>query len=535
MNQKVFTLSVMASLVLGSQVVMAASPMALKSNSMPILQKQFINSTSLNSQMQINSLRVLSNHKDFNNTYHQRMQQMYQGVEVVGGNAVIHSKQANGFAASKATVNGTVYHNLESDLGAKPQNKAELALNSLISNYKQSKISEKTSTLVVYIDNKNQAHWAYKVSFLAQDGKSIPKRPSSFIDAKTMQPLLSWDDIKTLKHPAFGIGYGGNKRTGKYSYDGAADSYALLEISRNDEKSKCFMETELVKVVDMEGDYSSNNRAMKFDCEEEYAENTFYTGNDGDGFDKKNGAYSPSNDALYLGYVINNMYKQWYNADALQHRDGSPMQVVMRVHYGSKYQNAFWDGKQMTYGDGGSMMYPLVSMGVGAHEISHGFTQQHSDLAYYGQSGGMNESFSDMAAMGAIFYSFNESKEPSFKIGDRIMKKDSGYDALRYMDKPSKDGRSIDSATDYRSGLDVHYSSGVFNRMFYLIATSEGWNTRKAFDVMVKANSDYWTSNEKFQSGACGVISATQDYKYPVADVEAAAKKVGLDPEECYS
>ncbi len=145
----------------------------------------------------------------------------------------------------------------------------------------------------------------------------------------------------------------------------------------------------------------------------------------------------------------------------------------------------------------------------------------------------MNEAFSDMAAMGSIFYSYDEKKAPSFMIGDRIMKDTKRYPALRYMDKPSKDGRSIDSAKDYRDGIDVHYSSGVFNRMFYLMATSDGWNTRKAFDVMVKANSDYWTPYEKFQSGACAVVKATKDYGYPACDVRAAMVKVGLDPEAC--
>ena len=106
------------------------------------------------------------------------------------------------------------------------------------------------------------------------------------------------------------------------------------------------------------------------------------------------------------------------------------------------YENAFWDGKQMTFGDGDTMMYPLVSLGVGAHEISHGFTEQHSNLEYYGQSGGINEAFSDMAAQAAEYYS---AKKNSWQIGPEIMKEDSGYEALRYMDKPSRDGSSIDS------------------------------------------------------------------------------------------
>lgn len=532
--KKLVSLSALTSFILTAGSAFAATPVSMNAGSMAYLKNQFQATSGTTAATQDNSLKELSSSQDFNKVYHQRMQQMYQGVPVIGGYVIVHSKKSNGFAAaSQANATGTVYRSLAGDLGAKPQDQSKKALEKWIAPYQQAKLSEKEVQLVVFIDDADQAHWAYKVAVKAEDGKNIPSKPSAYLDAKTLKPLVQWNDIKTEKHQAYAKGFGGNERAGKYVYDSTAGNYPLLEITRDDDSEKCFMETNLVKVIDMEGDYSTDGRPMTFDCHSPVDENTYMTGHDADGYDKINGAHSPSNDAAYIGYVIHHMYKEWYGVDALKNRDGSTMQVVMRVHYGNRYQNAFWDGKQMTYGDGGSMMYPLVSMGVGAHEISHGFTQQHSNLQYYGQSGGMNESFSDMAAMASIFYSFNESETPSFKIGDRIMKKSSGYDALRYMDVPSKDGRSIDSAKDYRDGIDVHYSSGVFNRLFYLMATTEGWNTRKAFDVMVQANSHYWGPYEKFKTGGCKVLKATNDYGYPVEDVAAALEKVGIDPDRC--
>ncbi len=71
-------------------------------------------------------------------------------------------------------------------------------------------------------------------------------------------------------------------------------------------------------------------------------------------------------------------------------------QLVMRTHYSASYENAFWDGATMSFGDGASTFYPLVNADVSGHEVSHGFTEQHSNLTYSGQSGGMNEAFSDM-------------------------------------------------------------------------------------------------------------------------------------------
>ena len=59
----------------------------------------------------------------------------------------------------------------------------------------------------------------------------------------------------------------------------------------------------------------------------------------------------------------------------------------IRIHFGRDFENAFWDGKVITFGDGASVFYPLVTMDIMAHELGHGFTEQHSGLIYAGQSG----------------------------------------------------------------------------------------------------------------------------------------------------
>lgn len=532
MNQKIFALSTAAALILGANVAMAATPVPLSSSSLPLLKKQFsLYQHGLSTPVAKDSLAMVRTHVDFKKVSHQRMQQMYQGVPVVGGYAIVHEKKGVGFAASKATkVTGKVYQDIQHDLGDAPQkSKIDQVLTKQLSAYKDHTISEKKAELVVYVDKKNQAHWAVKTSFKAENGKAIPKRPTAIVDVETLNSFIAWDNIKTERQTAYAKGSGGNERTGEYFY-GDENGYPALEITRDGESQTCYLETDEVKIVDMGGEYWSENEPMAFACNEEVAPNTYMTGYEADGYDIINGAYSPTNDSMYGGYVIKHMYKDWYGLEALTNYDGSPMQLVMRVHYGQYYENAYWDGSQMTFGDGGGWMYPLVSMGVGAHEVSHGFTEQHADLQYYGQSGGMNESFSDMAAQAAEYYSIGE---PSWKIGARIMKEESGYDALRYMDQPSKDGTSIDSADDYYSGLDVHYSSGVYNRLFYLMATSEGWNARKAFDVMVKANQDYWSPYADFETGACGIVSATNDYGYDVDQVKAALETVAISVSGC--
>jgi pseudolysin len=518
--------------------VFAAQAVNLQDASFLQLKQQFKISSSgiLTVDGQKDSLKFLKQHTDKNQVTHVRMQQYYAGLPVFGGYAITHSAHnAKGLvnASNEVKMNGRIYQGIHLELGKPSQaflNGGQEALNNFKKKFSDKTLSEENVTAMVYIDNENQAHWAYKVSVFAEDGKNIPARPSAILDAKTLKPFVQWNDVKTERSPAKAIGYGGNHKVGDVSYD--SKEFPYLEISRDDEAELCFMENDDVKVVDMDHRYSSMNKPMSFNCADDnrYDVNVFWTGYDGDGYDRYNGATSPSNDALYAGYVIKHLYHDWYGVDALKNADGSPMKLVMRVHYGSDYENAYWDGRQMTFGDGGYMLYPLVSLGVGSHEISHGFTEQHSDLNYFSQSGGMNESFSDMAAQAAEYYSTGKA---SYQIGPEIMKESSGWDALRFMDIPSKDGMSIDSADEYYGGLDVHYSSGVYNRLYYLIASSEGWNPRKAFDVMVKANMDYWTPYTDFEDGACGVISATKDLNYSVADVKKALKKVAISVKSC--
>ena len=229
-----------------------------------------------------------------------------------------------------------------------------------------------------------------------------------------------------------------------------------------------------------------------------------------------NGAFSPMNDAHYFGNVIFNMYTGWLGVRPISQK------LLMKVHYSSSYENAFWDGSAMHFGDGATTFYPLVSLDVASHEVSHGYTEQNSGLVYSGMSGGMNEAFSDMAGEAAEYYMKGTN---DWKVGYEIFK---GTGALRYMDDPTKDGRSIDHASKYTSSLDVHYSSGVYNKAFYLLATKAGWNTRKAFEVFADANRLYWTSNSTFNAGACGVEKAATSRGYTTADVTAAFSAVGV-------
>jgi len=347
--------------------------------------------------------------------------------------------------------------------------------------------------LSVYLDQNDTAHLAHVVSFFRdQEGGGAPARPVFVLDANTGEVVDHYDG---LTHNAQGTGPGGNQKTGQYYFGSDFDH---LEITASG--STCYLENDNVRTINLDG---NSNQPHSFSCYENTYKNI-------------NGGFSPANDAHYFGGVVFDMFDEWYNTAPLD------FQLTMRVHYGSNYENAFWNGSSMTFGDGANRFYPLVDINVSAHEVAHGFTEQNSGLIYRNQSGGINEAFSDMAGEAAEYYMHGEV---DWHVGAEIFK---GDGAIRYMDDPPRDGNSIDSANDFFTGMDVHHSSGVFNKAFYLLATTDGWDVRQAFDIFVKANQDYWTPSSNYQQGAQAAVDAAADLGYPTADVVAAFAQVDV-------
>ena len=293
-----------------------------------------------------------------------------------------------------------------------------------------------------------------------------------------------------------GGGPGGNEKTGLYYYGTGAD-YDPFQVLKDD--TTCVMNDTNVKTVNLNHSISGS-AAFVYNDPSGQCVNVYNT-TANPPTTTINGAYTPLNDAHYFGRAVYEMYQDWIGVPPLT------FQLTMRVHYSTNYENAFWDGSSMTFGDGFTTFYPLVSLDVSAHEVSHGFTEQNSGLIYSGQSGGINEAFSDIAGEAAEFFMRGSN---DFMVGYDIFKNPTG--ALRYMCNPPQDGRSIDHASDYYNGLDVHYSSGVYNKAFCLLAQSSGWDTPKAFQAFAFANKYYWTPSETFVTAARGVYEAANCY-----------------------
>ena len=130
----------------------------------------------------------------------------------------------------------------------------------------------------------------------------------------------------------------------------------------------------------------------------------------------------------------------------------------------------------MTYGDGTSSTHALTSLDVAGHEMTHGVTSNTANLNYTGESGGLNEATSDIFGTGVEFYANNSTDVGDYLIGEKIDINGDGT-PLRYMDEPDKDGGSADSWYSGVGNLDVHYSSGPANHMFYLLSEGSGAKT----------------------------------------------------------
>uniref|UniRef100_UPI00068FFDD6 M4 family metallopeptidase n=1 Tax=Kitasatospora setae TaxID=2066 RepID=UPI00068FFDD6 len=200
---------------------------------------------------------------------------------------------------------------------------------------------------------------------------------------------------------------------------------------------------------------------------------------------------------------------------------------------GSNYVNAFWDDSCfcMTYGDGSGNTHPLTELDVAGHEMTHGVTSNTAGLNYSGESGGLNESTSDVFGTLVEFYANLPKDNPDYLIGELIDINGNGT-PLRYLDKPSKDGSSADSWYSGVGNLDVHYSSGVGNHFFYLLSegsgakvingvsynsptansiTVTGIGRDKAAAIWYRALTTYWTSTTNYASARAGTLSAATD------------------------
>ncbi|MER6289651.1 M4 family metallopeptidase [Streptomyces sviceus] len=384
--------------------------------------------------------------KDNDGTLHTRYERTYDGLPVLGGDLVVHTPPA---AQATGTLSTTFNNNrrtvsVKSTTAAFGKGAAESKALKTAKALKAEAPAAQSARKVIWAGSGTpKLAWETVVSGFQDDG--TPSKLHVITDAGTGAELSRFEGVET--------GTGNSQYSGTVTLGTtlSGSTYQLYDTSRGGHKT-----------------YSLNNGTSGTGTLMTDADDVWGTGSGSN-------TQTAGVDAHYGAQETWDFYKNTFGRSGIKN-DG--VAAYSRVHYSSAYVNAFWDDDCfcMTYGDGTGNTHALTSLDVAGHEMSHGVTSNTAGLDYTGESGGLNEATSDIFGTGVEFYANNSSDVGDYLIGEKIDINGDGT-PLRYMDKPSKDGGSADSWYSGVGNLDVHYSSGPANHMFYLLSEGSGTKT----------------------------------------------------------
>lgn len=480
-----------------------------------------------------NTFKSTTTSKDETGRKHEKFQQYFKGYEVVFGTAIAHS--INGFVYK---INGELYNanNLELNPVISETSAFNIALNKtnaqsyLWEDEEQSRImdyAKPKGDLVIFPDVLNNTiHFAYKFDVYASNPIS---RNEIYVDAKTGKVLFSnpiikhanrllssselKNNIKELEETILVNGSAATRYSGTKSIETTlvTSNYTLRDLTRG---SGIFT-------------YNCQRRKAYQDLDFTDADNNWIEYNN----------VSKDNGALDAHWGAEKTYDFWKNIFGRNSYDNNNAAIKSYVHYDRRYDNAFWNGTAMTYGDGTNFDI-LTSIDICGHEIGHAICTYTANLAYKNQSGAMNEGFSDI--WGACVEHYGRTGSISgtpvsnvWAIGEDII---SG--GLRSMSNPlSKGDPDTYLGTNWRTTADegtcvpdkdtndycgVHSNSGVLNHWFYILSAGKsgtnnapipdtynvtGIGMEKAAKIAYYAERDYLTPNSTFADARIATIA----------------------------
>jgi Zn-dependent metalloprotease len=253
------------------------------------------------------------------------------------------------------------------------------------------------------------------------------------------------------------------------------------------------------------------------------------------------------NEAYNYSGTVYDFYKTVFGRNSVDDRG---MRLDSTVHYSRQYDNAFWNGVQMVYGDGDGELFQRFTkcLDVIGHELTHGVTQYEAGLKYQGQPGALNESFSDVFGVLVKQWKLGQTaNQADWLIGAGLLARGVSGTALRSMKAP---GTAYDDAQlgkdpqpdhmkDYYRGHDdnggVHINSGIPNRAFYLTAIALGGKAwERAGRIWYDTLCHRMGPNCNFADAAKGTIHSASDlYGKSSAEqkaVQSAWQTVGVIP-----
>lgn len=243
-----------------------------------------------------------------------------------------------------------------------------------------------------------------------------------------------------------------------------------------------------------------------------------------------NEAYTGSGD-------VYDFYKRIYNRNSI---NDAGLRLDSTVHYDKNYDNAFWDGQQMVYGDGDGVIFQRFtkSLDVIGHELTHGVTQYEAGLEYLNQPGALNEHFSDVFGSLVKQWKRKQSADKAdWIIGEGLFAKGINGVGIRSMKAPGtayddpklgKDPQPAHMKDLYRGRQDnggVHINSGIPNRAFYLAAVAIGGNAwEKAGSIWYVALCDRIKPRSNFKEAATLIIAVAGELYGPNSNEQKAVQ-----------
>jgi Zn-dependent metalloprotease len=436
---------------------------------------------------------------------HVRYDRTFDGLRVIGGDLVTHRERSG-------KIRGISWNRSHEVSVASTKPRLSLASATAAGRRKASLVQEATASskaeLVVYArgtgSGKPIPKLAFDVRTVGVRADQTPSRLHTIVDAGNGTVLASFDEIET------GAGHGIHVGSVSIGTTGSAPSFSMTD-------SPAGNYTTDLHNLGTDADIVPNNPGTTFTDADD-------TWGDGAVSDRA----SAGVDAQYGAEKTFDYFK---NVQGRQGIWDTGVGARSRVHFGVNYVNAFWDGTQMTYGDGDNDTNPLTSIDVAGHEMTHGVTENSAGLAGDGESGGMNEATSDIFGTSVEFYANAPADNPDYLIGEQLDLSGDGS-PLRYMDQPSKDGASPNCWSPGLANLDVHLSAGPLNHWFYLASEGSGakvvngvaynsptCNTstvtgithEKAARIWYRALTTYLTSGSGYAAAREGAVQSAKD------------------------
>ncbi|OAT86315.1 bacillolysin [Bacillus sp. MKU004] len=470
------------------------------------------------------SFKVVEKKKDKLGFTYLRVQQMYKGTPVYGAVLTAHVNKDGVLTA----VSGAPVPNLADKQSLKASK--SLSKNDALAAGEKDLVAEIGSEpayeyapkakKVIYVKG-GEAHQAYLVNYNFLDPK--PGNWNYFIDAASGGILDKVNEI----HEAGGKP-GGNGITGT---DAVGTGTGVLGDSKS--LNTTFSSSTYYLQDNTRGGgvftYDAKNRQRLPGSLWADADNIFNASYDG-----------AAVDAHYYAGETYDYYKDVHNRNSY---DGNGAALKSTVHYSRSYNNAFWNGQQMVYGDGdGSTFVPLSGgLDVVAHELTHAVTDTTADLIYQNESGAINESMSDV--FGTLL-EYHTGNNPDWEIGEDIYTPGVSGDALRSMSDPTKYNDPDHYSVRYTGTGDnggVHINSGIGNKAAYLLSQGgthygvkvTGIGTDKVGDIYYRALTQYLTPSSNFSQLRSSVVQSASDLygsgSAEVASVNAAFDAVGVN------